>query len=588
MSKSVVGALCSGQTSCSIPAGNSEFGGDPCYSTDKRLAVEMSYVALPTAEPTSSPSIYLPFPTVKSFPSGVPSGSPSSISLDSPSGVPTGFPVITYSVTPTRAPSFTSKILIVCGEVAENDYLTLSAPLGYALGEVLFASYGNPAGSCGAYSVGSCDSVMSKSVVGALCSGQTSCSIPAGNSEFGGDPCYSTDKHLAVEMSYVALPTAEPTSTPSIYLPFPTINSFPSGVPSGSPSSISLDSPSGVPTGFPLITYSVTPTRAISFRPILKTPTQKSLSVEICYESASPTASPSVSTTITPSTTTEPPILTNCTSLCGEVAENDYLTLSAPLGYALGEVLFASYGNPFGSCGAYSVGSCDAAMSKSVVDALCSGQTSCSIPAGNSEFGGDPCYSTDKRLAVEMCLSSVNLPTSPSNIPTQLPTTLLAAPTIPPASDGGYLCGEVTENDYLILTAPVGSILGDVVFASFGTPSGSCGSYNISSCNSPSSVAVVSSYCTGHATCSIPAGNTEFGDDSCYSQLKQLFVEIRYDILPSSEPTVLPTVGQVTSLPTSSVYFGPTTVPSNPGKGSYYPSSVPTGFPSDYEGGHPS
>ena len=391
----------------------------------------------------------------------------------------------------------------LCGTVSEDGNLTFSAPVGYKLGSVLFASFGTPTGSCGSFSASSCNSVNSTSVIQAACSGQEFCSIPAVNSEFGTDPCYST---------------------------------------------------------------------------------KKSLSVEICYESAAPTAAPSVSTTIAPSTTTEAPVWTRCTIVCGEVAENDYLTLSAPLGYALGEVLFASYGNPAGSCGAYSVGSCDAVISKSVVGAFCSGQTSCSIPAGHSEFGGDPCYSTDKRLAVEMCLSSVNLTTGPSSIPTQLPTTLLTAPTIPPASDGGYLCGEVMENDYLILSAPVGSILGDVVFASFGTPSGSCGSYNISSCNSPSSVAVVSSYCTGQATCSIPAGNTEFGGDPCYSQLKQLFVEIRYIILPSSEPTV----GQVTSLPTSSVYFGPSTVPSHPGKGSYYPSSVPTGFPSDYEGGHPS
>jgi hypothetical protein len=61
--------------------------------------------------------------------------------------------------------------------------------------------------------------------------------------------------------------------------------------------------------------------------------------------------------------------------------------------------VFASYGTPSGACGAFATGACNASSSVAVVEALCVGRNSCSIPATNATFG-DPCNGTAKSLSV--------------------------------------------------------------------------------------------------------------------------------------------------------------------------------------------
>lgn len=79
-----------------------------------------------------------------------------------------------------------------------------------------------------------------------------------------------------------------------------------------------------------------------------------------------------------------------------------------------------------------------------------------------------------------------------------------------------------------------------VLFASFGTPSGNCPNFTTGSCNSPNSVSVVSAACIGKSSCSIPATNTNFGGDPCVNTLKQLAVSlagncltVTYEISPT-------------------------------------------------------
>ena len=64
------------------------------------------------------------------------------------------------------------------------------------------------------------------------------------------------------------------------------------------------------------------------------------------------------------------------------------------------KILFASYGTVQGSCGNYSVGSCNAANSTDIVKSACLGKRSCTIDADTPLFG-DPCFGTVKHLAVE-------------------------------------------------------------------------------------------------------------------------------------------------------------------------------------------
>jgi len=61
---------------------------------------------------------------------------------------------------------------------------------------------------------------------------------------------------------------------------------------------------------------------------------------------------------------------------------------------------FASYGTPMGDCSTgWKKGSCDAKDTLAIVTKACVGKPSCSIPVGNSFFGGDPCFGTPKHFS---------------------------------------------------------------------------------------------------------------------------------------------------------------------------------------------
>ncbi len=94
------------------------------------------------------------------------------------------------------------------------------------------------------------------------------------------------------------------------------------------------------------------------------------------------------------------------TGQCGLVPENAVMNLTcvtksgAPGNFT--SVNFASFGTPQGSCPTFSTGTCNSANSMSVVSSLCLGKSTCSIPATNAQFGGDPCLNTVKALAVAL------------------------------------------------------------------------------------------------------------------------------------------------------------------------------------------
>jgi hypothetical protein len=90
--------------------------------------------------------------------------------------------------------------------------------------------------------------------------------------------------------------------------------------------------------------------------------------------------------------------------VCGTIAEGSSLTLSCPAGQTIGSVNFASFGTPTGACGNLAKGTCDESASVAVVQALCLGRQSCSVPANTGTFG-DPCNKTVKTLAADVTCS---------------------------------------------------------------------------------------------------------------------------------------------------------------------------------------
>lgn len=93
-------------------------------------------------------------------------------------------------------------------------------------------------------------------------------------------------------------------------------------------------------------------------------------------------------------------------------------------------------------------------------------------------------------------------------------------------TSGAQQCGETPENFNVSLDCGRGSgVIEDVVFASFGTPTGYCGVYRSdASCDANTTLEIVRGACVGQSSCSILASDKVFGDP-CYGTFKRLFVE---------------------------------------------------------------
>lgn len=222
--------------------------------------------------------------------------------------------------------------------------------------------------------------------------------------------------------------------------------------------------------------------------------------------------------------------------------------LSCPSGQVIKSVSFASYGNPT-SCSA--VGSCNSASSKSKVEQLCLNKASCSLTHFNNLFG-DPCSGVSKKLAVQVsCGTSGNPVPSPSPKPSASPVASpkpsaspvaspkpsaspVASPkpsASPVAVSTARACATAREwtpypvKGVLNLSCPAGMKVKSVDFASYGTPTGSCGAFAVSACNAANSKSVVSQRCIGLASCSIKDFDVNF-QDACSGVMKNLAVQV--------------------------------------------------------------
>ena len=87
------------------------------------------------------------------------------------------------------------------------------------------------------------------------------------------------------------------------------------------------------------------------------------------------------------------------------------------------------------------------------------------------------------------------------------------------------VCATVSQFQTATLTCPTGLTVRSVTFASYGTPTGSCGSFATSSCNGGNNdTKVVKNLCVGNASCSVFADDSVFGTPC--SGTKRLYVEL--------------------------------------------------------------
>ncbi|OQR92286.1 rhamnosebinding lectin (SAL), partial [Achlya hypogyna] len=199
----------------------------------------------------------------------------------------------------------------------------------------------------------------------------------------------------------------------------------------------------------------------------------------------------------------------------GTANEGDTISFVCPSGEVIGEVLFASFGTPTGTLPNYAVGWCAAAPSEDIVESLCLGSNSCHVDVNAKTFG-DPCFGTSKYLNVAVqCV------------------------------DENVIGGSVSEGSEIELICPANRVIGDVTFASFGTPTGPFLDYAAGACDQPTSAATVTALCTGLPSCNIAASTSVFGDP-CPGEDKYLAVQVDCIGANTIEGTVLE--GSVLSL----------------------------------------
>ena len=200
--------------------------------------------------------------------------------------------------------------------------------------------------------------------------------------------------------------------------------------------------------------------------------------------------------------------------ICATADESSIATISCPSGTVVRSIDFASYGTPIGSCGAFSRDpNCDSSNSMSVVTSACLNEATCTVAAQNSVFG-DPCEGTGKQLYIQAgCgLMPTFAPSSPpsSSRPSSFRPTS-ASPTSFSPTASGVICAMADETTNATISCSSGTFVRSIDFASYGTPTGSCGAFSKGSCDSSNSMSVVTSACLNKATCTVAAQNSVFG-----------------------------------------------------------------------------
>ncbi|KAK1373471.1 Beta-galactosidase [Heracleum sosnowskyi] len=81
------------------------------------------------------------------------------------------------------------------------------------------------------------------------------------------------------------------------------------------------------------------------------------------------------------------------------------------------------------------------------------------------------------------------------------------------------------HNPKVHLQCGAGQSITSIKFASFGTPSGTCGNFEQGTCHASTSYSILEKMCMGKQRCAVPISVTKFGQDPCPNVLKRLSVE---------------------------------------------------------------
>ena len=92
----------------------------------------------------------------------------------------------------------------------------------------------------------------------------------------------------------------------------------------------------------------------------------------------------------------------------------------------------------------------------------------------------------------------------------------------------GYLYGEMREAGTLNLSTPNGELISEVVFASYGTPTGSNGDYEIGNCHATTSQAKTEELALGNSSFQISGWTNNIFGDPCGGVIKDYYVKVKY------------------------------------------------------------
>jgi hypothetical protein len=260
---------------------------------------------------------------------------------------------------------------------------------------VQFASYGTPAGACGAWQAGACNAANSTAVVSAACLGQHACAVYPNTTTFG-DPCFGTVKTLAVQLTCTSGTGTATCATP----PAPTAANFTASVAAqwGNVTAVLAVEPSLQVVSQHFL-FRSSPIHDAAFATLKAVGAKRARFVPWLPFPAYGVGE------------LQPP---SGEVLCGPDnfavgGQTRPISLSCgPNGGTIKSIDFASFGRPTGLCGSYAINpACHAANSTAIVAAACVGQSSCTVPtsgAGGSPFGA-PCAGQATWLAVEATCS---------------------------------------------------------------------------------------------------------------------------------------------------------------------------------------
>ncbi|GLT57976.1 hypothetical protein SLA2020_309060 [Shorea laevis] len=84
-------------------------------------------------------------------------------------------------------------------KVLQGAKVHLQCTTGQSISSIKFASFGNPAGTCGSFQKGTCHAPNSLAILEKECLGKESCLVNVSHGKFGTDPCPNMLKRLSVE-----------------------------------------------------------------------------------------------------------------------------------------------------------------------------------------------------------------------------------------------------------------------------------------------------------------------------------------------------------------------------------------------------